>query len=193
MGPTADSTSSTERAGRASLEAAVVLGRVVGAHGLRGQLRVSTAGDVVESVMRVPQVWLSPRQEDPTGREYPVIQLAAGRPGELRMTLDGVGDRDAAEALRGLWVLARGADLEALPPGEYYAHQLLGCRVEDSAGRAIGVVRRIWETGAPDVLVVEDAAGVEQLIPAAESILQEVDLEGRRIVIDAIPGLLERD
>jgi len=193
MGPTAGSTSSTERAGRASREGAVVLGRVAGAHGLRGQLRVSAAGDAAENAMRVPQVWLSPSEEDPGDREFSVLQLAAGRPGELRMTLKGVGDRDAAEALRGLWVLARAEDLEALPPGEYYAHQLLGCRVEDTAGRAIGVVRRIWETGAPDVLVVEDAAGVEQLIPAAAAILQEVDLEGRRIVIDAIPGLLERD
>ena len=55
----------------------------------------------------------------------------------------------------------------------------------------IGTVRGIWETGAPDVLVVEDADGAEHLIPAAEALLLEVDIEGGRIVVDAIPGLVD--
>jgi 16S rRNA processing protein RimM len=69
----------------------------------------------------------------------------------------------------------------------------VGCRVEDGAGREIGVVRGIWETGAADVLVIEDAAGREILVPAAESVLREVDLAGGRVVIDAPPGLLDLD
>jgi 16S rRNA processing protein RimM len=52
-------------------------------------------------------------------------------------------------------------------------------------------VREIWETGAPDVLVVIDAAHREHLIPAAREILREVDVAARRITIDAPPGLLD--
>ncbi|MDH5567995.1 MAG: ribosome maturation factor RimM, partial [Myxococcales bacterium] len=168
-------------------------GRVVGAHGLRGQLRVSVLGDDAANLMRVPAVWLSPTEEEPGAGRFEVASVAPGRRGEVRMTLSGVRDRDAADALRGLLVLGCVADLERLPPGEYYAYELVGCRVEDGAGRTLGVVRGIWETGAPSVLVLEGADGAEHLIPAADEILQEVDVEGRRIVIDAIPGLLEQD
>ena len=86
--------------------------------------------------------------------------------------------------------MTRPDQLRRLAPGEYYQYQLVGCRVEDLQGRSVGVVRGVWETGAPDVLVIEGDDGVEQLIPCAPEILREVDAEGRRIVIDAPPGLL---
>ena len=191
MEQTADSTSSTEGAPRTA--AVVALGRVAGAHGLRGQLRVRVIGGDPASLMHIPRVMLGRTEEDPTAGAYDVVRVASGRRNEVRMTLAGIGSRAAAEALSGLLVLGRTADLERLPPGEYYEYELIGCRVEDGAGRHIGVVREIWRTGAPDVLVVEDASGAEHLIPAADGILQEVDVEGRRIAIDAIPGLLERD
>ena len=53
------------------------------------------------------------------------------------------------------------------------------------------MVTDIWSTGGPDVLVIESQGGEKHLIPAAESLLLEVDVEGRRIVVDAIPGLLD--
>jgi 16S rRNA processing protein RimM len=191
MEQTAGSTSSTEGAPRAP--AAVALGRVAGAHGLRGQLRVSVIGDDAANLLCIPRVKLGRTEEDSTAEAYDVVSAARGRRNEVRMALAGIRDRAAAEALRGLLVLGRTADLERLPPGEYYEYELVGCRVEDGAGRRVGVVREIWQTGAPAVLVVEDTAGAEHLIPAAHGILQEVDVEGRRIVIDAIPGLLELD
>ena len=107
-------------------------------------------------------------------------------------------------------MLAREADLEALPADEYYWHQLVGCRVEEQVaeqdqereegheeegsevrGRAIGNVVEIWETGAHDVLVVRDDKGRQHLIPTAREFMQQVDLEERRIVVRLLPGLLE--
>jgi 16S rRNA processing protein RimM len=169
---------------------AVALGRVVGAHGLDGRLRVRVLGDAPEDLMHVPRVWLGQEEGDEGAVEYEVTGVGPGRPGEVRMALAGIDDRDAAEAQRGRSVLASPRELPGLPEGEYYEYELVGCRVEDANGREIGTVRGIWETGAPDVLVVEDAEGVEHLIPAAEALLLEVDVEGRRIVVDAIPGLL---
>ena len=191
MEQTVGSTSSTEDAPRAA--EVVALGRVAGAHGLRGQLRVRVIGGDAAGLMHIPQVKLGRTEEDATAEAYDVVGVARGRRNEVRMALAGIRHRAAAEALCGLLVLGHTADLERLPPGEYYEYQLLGCRVEDGAGRHIGVVREIWRTGPPDVLVVEDAAGAEHLIPAADGILQEVDVEGRRIAIDAIPGLLDLD
>jgi 16S rRNA processing protein RimM len=52
-------------------------------------------------------------------------------------------------------------------------------------------VKEIWETGAHDVLVVEGEDGRRVLLPAAREFLREVDVAGRRVVIDVIPGLLD--
>ena len=122
---------------------------------------------------------------------YLVESVAPGRRGELRVALEGVKNRDAAEALRGRRVLVEAAELEALPAGEYYGYQLVGCRVEGQDGAPVGTVREIWETGGPDLLVVEGEGGRQHLLPAA--LLREVDVEGRRAVVELVPGLLDRD
>ena len=134
--------------------------------------------------------------EDGEGHEgqgvcYPVESVAPGRRGQLRVALEGVEDRDAAEALRGRWVLVEAAELAALPAGEYYSYQLVGCRIEGQDGALVGTVREIWETGGPDLLVVEGEGGRQHLLPAA--LLREVDVEGRRAVVELLPGLLDGD
>jgi len=194
MEQTVGSTSSTDDAPRAPAASAdaVALGRVVGAHGLHGQLRVRVFGDDSTNLEPGSRLRLSRTEEDPTAREYEVASVAPGRQSELRVALVGIDDRDAAEAVRGFFVLGRAGDLAPLEPGEYYAYELVGCRVEDLDGNSIGVVRSVWDTGAQSVLVVVSDTGAEHLIPAAEGILQEVDIEGRRIAIDAIPGLLDQ-
>jgi 16S rRNA processing protein RimM len=169
----------------------VVLGRVVGAHGVRGAIRVRYFGDEPQNLLRARKVALASRHEDPEPRVFAVTGGRAGSRGHLRLELEGIGDRDAAQALVGTLVLGEAAALVPLPPGEFYWHQLVGCRVEGHDGREIGTVRELWETGASDVLVVEDAGGQRRLIPAAESLLREVDVDARRIVIEVIPGLLD--
>ena len=109
------------------------------------------------------------------------------------MHLSGVDDRDAAEQLKGRLVLVDASQLAELEDGEYYSYQLVGCRVERIDGRPIGTLKEIWSTGAPDIFVVEDERGKQQLIPAAEGLLREVDIEARRIVVEVLPGLLDDD
>ena len=189
MEPTAGSTSSTE-SGRESAER-VVLGRVVGAHGMGGQLRVRYFGGVPNNLMRLAAVLLAESEDGANAERFEVIRAGAGRREEVRMTLAGVADRESAERLRGKWVIVEASQLEGLPEGEYYSYQLVGCRVESADGQLIGTVREIWPTGAVDVLVVEGENGARQLLPAAESQLREVDIEARRIVIEILPGLLD--
>ena len=102
-----------------------------------------------------------------------------------------IADRSAAEALRGAGVWIESVQLAVLPAGEYWAFQLIGCEVEDGAGRSIGRVREIRGTGAQDILVVDGAGGAEHLIPAVREWWREVDLARRRIVVELPPGLLE--
>jgi 16S rRNA processing protein RimM len=189
MEPTAGSTSSTEIE-REPAER-VVLGRVVGAHGMGGQIRIRYFGGVPDNLMRAEAVFLA-ESEDAAGAErFEVTRVAPGRREEVRVTLVGVEDRESAERLRGKWAVVEASQLEVLPEGEYYSYQLVGCRVEGADGQQLGTVREVLATGAVDVLVVEDENGTRQMIPAAEEQLRSVDIETQRIVIEILPGLLD--
>jgi len=189
MEPTAGSTSSTETE-REPAER-VALGRIVGAHGMGGQLRVHYFGGAPDNLMRLENALIAESEGAADAERFEVKRAAPGRREEVRMTLSGVDDRESAERLRGKLVIAEASQLETLPEGEYYSYQLVGCRVEGADGRPIGTVREIWATGAVDVLVVEGENGAQQLIPAAADQLRAVDLEARRIEIEILPGLLD--
>jgi len=180
MEPTAVSKSSTE--------ASVPIGRVVGAHGLRGSLRVRYFADAAENLLDLKRVALARSEDDPEARLFDVQAVSPGRPGELRIDLAGLRTRDEALAQKGLLVTAAPGELRALGPGEYYGYQILGFRVEGEDGTTVGTLREIWETGASDLLVVADADGGQHLLPAA--LLRHFDLEARRLVVEILPGLL---
>lgn len=173
--------------------ARVVLGRVAGAHGVRGFVRIRISGDGPGNLLGAGRVLIAAADKglaDPSPREYEIEEGGRGRPGEARVRLRGVDDRDAAEALKGAWVLTAREALPKLAAGEHYWFELIGCRVETREGETIGSVHELWDIGPHDVLVVRDEAGRQQLIPTAGPAIQEIDTAARRIVIEALPGLL---
>jgi 16S rRNA processing protein RimM len=170
----------------------VVLGRIAGAHALRGEVRVQFFGDGPQNLFRMPEVWLGEDRSDANARRFEVLRAGmGGRSGEVRLALSGVVDRDAAMALRGRLVLGDASQLEPLEAGEFYWHELVGCSVEGTDGTPIGTVREIWETGAHDVLVVEDSSGRRHLLSTARELMPEVDPASGRIVVEILPGMLD--
>lgn len=168
-----------------------MLGRVTGAHGVAGLVRVRWLGDDASNLLALERVALSRDPGDPAPEERAVESASPGKPGELRMRLAGVETREQAEAWRGCWVLGEAEALAPLETGEHYWYELIGCRVDTVDGRVVGRVIEIWDPGAHDVLVIEDERGRRHLVPASEAFLREVDVAGRRIRIETIPGLLE--
>lgn len=157
----------------------VVLGRIVGAHGVRGWLKVVSYTDPIENLLQHP-AWLLAREGE-SGREYRVRD--AGFDGRwLRVSLDGIDDRDAAEALRGLNIEVERAALAPVGPREYYRDDLLGFRVRNLAGVELGQVREFLDAPAAAVMVVRGAR--EHWIPAAAPHLVKVQLEQQAIVVD---------
>jgi 16S rRNA processing protein RimM len=168
-----------------------VLGRVVGAHGLRGQIRVRWLGDGPDNLLNAKKVELADARggEDPAPLAFEVEGGGTGRAGEVRLALRGVQRREAAEALRGRLVRVDAVELPAPAPGEAYWFQLVGCRVELPSGEAVGRVREVWDTPVHDTLVVEGPDGRDRLIPAAPGIVRQLDVAARRVVIEDLPGL----
>ena len=104
--------------------------------------------------------------------------------------LEGVTDANLAEPLRGKNVFADERDLPPPAENEFYYRDVIGCEVFLTDGRRIGTVDEIIATGANDVFVVRDE-GKEVLVPVIEDVVKEIDVAAKRVVIDAIPGLLD--
>ena len=143
-----------------------------------------------ESIDAVERIFLADDDATIDAREYRIVEVAQLGRGTLRLMLEGVTDANLAEALRGKNVFADERDLP--PPGEneFYFRDVIGCEVMLTNGERIGVVEDIIVTGANDVFVVR-GEGKEVLVPAIEDVVKQIDVASKRVVIEAIPGLLD--
>jgi 16S rRNA processing protein RimM len=173
------------------LEQRIVLGVISGAHGVRGEVRVRIAVDSAEPLFELSSAWLGSGPGDPEARRFEVLECSRARSGEVRLRLSGVTSREDVGGLIGRLLMAPSSVLPDLPEGEFYGYELIGFRVESEAGEVVGTGREIWETGAHDVLLVEDEEGVRRLIPTAQELVNQIDREARRIVVVDLPGLLD--
>ena len=123
------------------------------------------------------------------GRSFTV---RASRPHHHRLLVwfEEVGDREAAEALRGEYLFVPAEDAPELPEGEYWPHQLLGCEVVTEEGRVLGTITDIVRSQANDVWVAAGPEG-EVLVPALREVVVSVDVRERRVVVREVPGLIE--
>jgi 16S rRNA processing protein RimM len=111
------------------------------------------------------------------GAQEMTVERCWAHKGRFVLKLVGVDSIEAADKLRGCSLAIAESELAPLPPGSYYHHQLRGLRVRDRAGRPLGGVRGVLETGGVCVLEVAGPDG-ELLIPLAEPFVAEVDLDG---------------
>lgn len=107
----------------------------------------------------------------------------------LVLKFAGVDSIEEAEHLRNAEICIAETEAVALESGEFYDWQLIGCEVVTVEGNTMGTVREVMRTGGTENLVVDGER--EYLIPFAESICIEVDVEKKRIVVDPPHGLLE--
>lgn len=154
----------------------VVIGEVLRAHGVRGVLRVRPTGATLEGLQRGERVTLVTREG--AVRAATVVEVANGP----LLQLEGVDDKDAADALRGARIEV---PEDRLPPpadpDEFYVRDLVGCAVM-IGGREAGVVAQILPRPANDVLEVR-TDGDPLLLPFTHDAVLSVDLAARRIEV----------
>ena len=161
----------------------VCLGIMVGAHGVRGLVKVKSFTEDPADVAAYGPV------SDAAGRRHWRLEVtgqAAGKAGGVVLVrVEGVKDRDAAQALHGTRLYVERAALPPLAESEaetFYHADLIGLRVEDGAGRSLGTVRAVENYGAGDVLDIAGPDGQGFLLAFTRAAVPLVDIAGGRLV-----------
>jgi 16S rRNA processing protein RimM len=163
---------------RTSPDQLVAMGRIAGAFGIKGWIKVQPFTEGPGSLLAYRTWWI----EDETGWCEREVEKAQVQGQAVAAKLAGCDDRDAAAAYRGRQVAVPRSALPKAAENEFYWADLIGLKVVNTADEDLGTVARVFETGANDVLVVE--GGRERLIPFIEQVVQQVDLPAGVIRVD---------
>jgi 16S rRNA processing protein RimM len=158
----------------------VLLGVVAAPHGVRGLVRIKSFTD---DPMKVAAY--GPLSDEAGKKEYRVEVLSAAR-GAVLARFEGVADRTAAEALRGLRLYVERSALPEAGEKEWYEADLIGLAAVGRDGKDWGKVIAFHDFGAGSVMEV--SGGV--MLPFSDEAVPEIDVEGGKVVIDPPAGLL---
>lgn len=164
-------------------ERRILLGRIVGAFGIRGQIKIESWTEPRDAIFRY-QPWIL---VDAAGRERQLEGARGKESGKhLVATFPDVTDRDVVEAMRGTDIYVPRSALPPPKPGEFYWVDLEGFRVVNVEGVDFGTVSHLFSTGANDVLSIRGDR--DRMVPFVEpDFVKSVDFEAGLITVDWDP------
>ena len=168
----------------------LVIGRIAKAHGVTGEVVVDVRTDDPETRFAPGSVLRGRKPRGGPERSF-VIDTVREHGGRLLVRLNGIGDRNAADELRGTLFLVESGDLPPIEdPDEFYDHQLEGLAVRTVAGEAVGTVTEVLHTAAGELLSIKTPEDTELLVPFVSAIVTAVSLAEGTVDIDPPEGLL---
>src|SRR5689334_4622912 len=154
-------------------ERRIALAAVAGAHGIKGEVRLKLFSDSVDSLSAHKELYVG-------GAKRRLLSVRdSGKTAVARF--EGLGDRSAAEALRGSLVEIDRDQLPPLEEGEYYHADLIGLSAVDRDGNAVGKVIAVENYGAGDLLEIELEGGKTSLIPFRDGVAELID---GKVIVD---------
>jgi 16S rRNA processing protein RimM len=165
----------------------IVIGEITKPFGLKGGLKVRPLTNDPDRFRRLRETVLE--ASDGTRQPCTITEVRADG-GSVTLFCREIESIERAERFIGGTVRIPPSEAVRLPKDSYFQHDLVGLGVYLEDGRYLGAVESIWPTGGNDVLVVRDGER-ERLIPAIKSLIVEVDLPGKRMVLRFMEGLLE--
>ena len=166
----------------------VVVARIGAAHGIRGEVRVKTFTEDPLSIGRYGPL----SAKDGRRFEFVALRPAGGAdPSMLVVSLRGVTDRNAAEALNGTELSIERSLLPPTDEDEFYAADLVGLRAESLDGETIGKVRAVLNYGAGDIVEILPASGASILVPFSKTAVPKIDIAAGRIVV--VPPVFDEE
>jgi 16S rRNA processing protein RimM len=171
-----------------SPDSLISIARAVRTRGLKGEIVAELLTDFPERFEHVDRLIAS----SPPGQRRSVeLEGFWFQKDRIILKFVGVDSIEAAQELIGCEFCIPETDRVPLNDNEYYDFELEGCLVRDSGGREIGKVQRVLKTGAVEILEIATENSSTVLVPLAESIVTDIDIPAKQIVIDPPEGLLE--
>ncbi|HEY3779127.1 MAG TPA: ribosome maturation factor RimM [Rhizomicrobium sp.] len=155
----------------------VLLGVVIGAQGLKGEVRVKTFTETPERIASYGPL----RTVD--GHVLEIAASRAAKTDTAVVRFKGIDDRTAAEALADARLFVPRSALSPAGEDEFYHSDLIGLRVQDSEGRMIGDIRAIHNFGAGDVIEIQRGEGGTLLLPFTKDFVPHINLAGRYVIV----------
>lgn len=171
----------------------LVVGYIAGAHGVRGAVRVHIHDPRSTTLEPGRRITLRRNGKVVATHEVALVDPVPGKPGHLRVALDGVPGRDEAEALRGCELLVERGELPELADDEFYLVDAIGRPVQrERDGVALGTIVGLTSNGVQDLFEVEwrgpDGRNHAWLLPVLPDCIVEVGED--RVLVDLPLGLL---
>jgi len=166
----------------------ISVARIVRPHGLHGEVVADLLTDFPERFEQLDAPLIRRTDGNLLTLKIEKSRLTAGR---IVFKFAGVESIDDAEQLRNALLQVKREQLVPLPADTYYDFELIGCQVTTGDGQRLGSVSNIQRYGAAPLLVVVDEEKGERLIPLVHSICREIDITGKRILVEPPEGLLD--
>ncbi len=159
----------------------IAIGKIVGAHGIRGELKLLPYLDDVGSLLQLEAVNLEPPSEEPDSRKP--VELARVHKRTILLKLEGLETRNQAEALVGREVHMPEELEPELPEGSFKLKTLLGMAVMSESGIRLGTLKDVDLHGERATLEVRLESGQHVLVPFVDEYVGPVDREGKTIIL----------
>ncbi len=156
------------------------IGKVTKPQGIRGEVRIQPETDTPEDFLSFRHAYVLTAD----GTRYPVLRSRV-HDHVIVASLDGIRTRNDAEKIRNCMVCISRKDAPEPDEGSYYIADLIGCTVLDTEGRIYGQLEEVMQPGGNDVLVIRDG-GAEYLMPMIRALNHQIDLDAKRITVDAV-------
>lgn len=156
----------------------ICLGKIVTAHGVKGLVKVACFGEEPESLEKY-----GPLFTGEAGPQTVRLHLKSAVKGMFLAEIEGVSDRNAAEALRGTMLYVERAALPEPEEGQYYHVDLIGLDAYDPSDEPMGRVISVQNFGAGDLLEIAPPGGKTFLVPFMKDFVGDVDIKKKTVVI----------
>ncbi len=169
----------------------VKVGKIVNTFGIKGELKIYLSTDFPEDRFQKGKILFIGKESLPNEIE---VEVESSKPFKnlYLLKFKNYSNINDVEKYKNyyLWITK---DMQGdLEEGEFYYHQIIGCRVITVQGKEIGIIKEIISTGANDVWVVKahDMNKKDILIPYIESVVKEINIEEQKVIIEEMEGLL---
>ncbi|MBR3382131.1 MAG: 16S rRNA processing protein RimM [Clostridia bacterium] len=155
------------------------IAQILRPHGIRGEVKIEPLTDDLSRFKKLREAYL----ERSGQYDAVIVDGAKNAGGAVVLHIEGYDSPEEAEKLRGVYLCVDRAHAVKLPKGVYFVSDIIGCAVSSTDGTDLGILKEVFETNANDVYVIEGERKL--LVPALKKLLTLVDVENKRILLDA--------